>query len=278
MAVTDRSDDRRMIPVHNWASIIGHWRFEDSERILYREPPAPEFPWGLCVANVRFVEGEARVTILQEHGPIDGRVVLGYRSLEHEFFLVGLGGYGNAYTVTHFIPGVGWRRLIGAGNTDDLVAGKPYLLSVLVRGQRIALEVDSVRVFEYVLPTPVPFGQLGLFAWGEGGTEFSNVLVQEERGLGDVFVVMQFTGFEELYTDVIVPVTEHFGLRPYRADEVYGPGNILADIVVGIQRLRSSLQRSPRSTKMFSMRLDMLTPSRSPPSSWPIRQRNYLST
>ena len=46
---------------------------------------------------------------------------------------------------------------------------------------------------------------------------------------------MQFSGFEELYKEVIEPVTKSFGLRPYRADEVFGPGNIIDDIIRGIE-------------------------------------------
>ena len=46
---------------------------------------------------------------------------------------------------------------------------------------------------------------------------------------------MQLSGFEELYSDVIEPLTKKFGLCPYRADQVYGPGNILEDIIRGIE-------------------------------------------
>jgi Nucleoside 2-deoxyribosyltransferase len=42
-------------------------------------------------------------------------------------------------------------------------------------------------------------------------------------------------GFEELYTDVIQPLVTEFGLRPYRADQIYGPGTIIDDIIRGIE-------------------------------------------
>ena len=83
------------------------------------------------------------------------------------------------------------------------------------------------------METPLPQGQLGLFAWGEGGTQFTEMSIRKEPG--EVFVVMQFSGFEELYKEVIEPVTKSFGLRPYRADEVFGPGNIIDDIIRGIE-------------------------------------------
>jgi hypothetical protein len=96
--------------------------------------------------------------------------------------------------------------------------------------------VDEIPVLEHVLPMPLPFGQLGLFAWGDKrGVDFKDVSVRAERG--DVFVVMQFSDFEELYADVIVPTVKHFsGLRPYRSDEVFGPGSIIRDVERGIER------------------------------------------
>src|SRR5690349_19452589 len=102
--MTNQSDHRGKVAVRNWASILGHWRFEDGERIRYGGSAiGEEWPWGLCVSNIRFIEGQVWATARQDDGPIDARIILGYRSLEHEYFVIGLGGYGNAYTVTHFI-------------------------------------------------------------------------------------------------------------------------------------------------------------------------------
>lgn len=42
---------------------------------------------------------------------------------------------------------------------------------------------------------------------------------------------MQFTApYNELFSDVIVPICEELGLSAVRADETYGPGLIIADI------------------------------------------------
>jgi hypothetical protein len=69
--------------------------------------------------------------------------------------------------------------------------------------QRVSLEVDGVRVLEHVLPVPLPYGQLGLYSWLRqgGGFEFTDFFANAVRG--DAFVVMQFSGFEELYTDLL---------------------------------------------------------------------------
>jgi hypothetical protein len=105
---------------------------------------------------------------------------------------------------------------------------------VTVEGQRITLSVDGVRVLQHVLRTPLPQGQIGLFAWEGGNVEFTDISVNPT--LGTAFVVMQLSGgiYDELYNDVIVPVTKEFHLQAYHAGEVYGPGAILEDIVGGI--------------------------------------------
>ena len=135
----------------------------------------------------------------------------------------------------HYNPAIGWYALAEAGLAQNLAVGRPITFRVLVRGQRVSLEVDGVRVLEYVLPVPLPYGQLGLYSWLRqgGGFEFTDFFANAVRG--DAFVVMQFSGFEELYTDVIEPLVKEFNVRPYRADQVYGPGSILEDITRGIE-------------------------------------------
>jgi hypothetical protein len=96
--------------------------------------------------------------------------------------------------MVRFVPGVGWYHIATAGLGQDLPVGQPIKIRVKVRGQRILLEVEDVRVLEQVLPAPLPSGQLGLFTWGNTGqAEFTDFFANAARG--DVFVVMQFSGF-----------------------------------------------------------------------------------
>ena len=218
------------------AAIVGRWKFENGQAVC-EGSDLPELPYGLCVSNVRFLEGEARVTVGRTSGSglIDGRILFGYRSEQHEYITVGLHSEGKAYRIVRYVPNVGWYSLVEAGSAQNLAVGRPITFRVLVRGQKIALEVDSVRVLEYLLPMPLPYGQLGLYSWlrQDSGFEFKDFFANPARG--DAFVVMQFSGFEELYSDVIEPLTKQFGFRPYRADQAYGPGNIMQDIIQGIE-------------------------------------------
>ena len=51
-----------------------------------------------------------------------------------------------------------------------------------------------------------------------------------------VFVVMQFSdAFNALYTDVVRPTCEQFGLKAIRADDIYKSGLIINDITRSIE-------------------------------------------
>ena len=216
------------------APILGRWKFETG-RTLFEGAERADWPYGVCVSNIRFLDGQARVKIKRTNASIETRILLGYRSLQHEYITVGLGGgTGQAYSIVQFDPAIGWYALAGAGSLQNLPIEQPVEVFVKVKGQRIFLDVDGVRVLEHVLPRPLSYGQLGLFVWGNDGTvEFTEFYSKATRG--DVFVVMQFSGFEELYTDVIEPMTKEYDLHAYRADQVYGSGSIIDDIIRGIE-------------------------------------------
>jgi len=192
-------------------------------------------PLGLCVSNVQFAEGEARISVTFQGEKLisdvdSGRLLLGYRSPHDEYLSVGLVGYGAAYVISRFDPSQGWLPTAIAGSHDNLLPNRTYQLAIRVIGQRIVLEVDSVRVLEHVLAAPLQTGQLGLFTWGNRKIEFGKPTVAQEPGT--VFVIMDFSDhYQEIYTEVIHTVINEFpSLQAHHAGEVYGPGIILEDI------------------------------------------------
>jgi hypothetical protein len=236
--------EERSRPVTNWAPIVGLWDFDDG-RATYKALQEGQQPplFGLCVSDARFAEGEAGATLRRVSGTVMGSLLVGYQSLTNDYYLVGLGGFHNAYNVVHFDPSIGkWRVVAKAGAQQNLRPGRSYKIVVRIRGQRITLEIDGVRVLEHVLDVPLPTGQLGLFGWwGEGeqgDAEFSDVSVREEPGTA--FVVMQLSDgrFQELYEQVIREVAKDFGLIAVHAGDLPGPGLIIQDIASSIEQAK----------------------------------------
>ena len=228
--MTNPDSDGSMM--RRWAPIMGRWSV-DAEGLRYLGPqPDSVSPYGICVTSDDFSDGrvEARVRF---DGTEGGRILLGYRSLTERYLMVGLGGWRRAYTIGEFDPTFGWRGLSVGGTAENLSSTHRYDVKVTTTGQRISLSVDDVRVLEHILDKPLTGGQVGLFAWGDKPVEFGPFAF--DRRPGTVFVVMQFSEpYNQLYEDVIKPVTKEFGLRTYHAGDVFGGGLILHDVAQGI--------------------------------------------
>lgn len=217
-----------------WAPILGRWTFKEDEAIYSGSETESQFPFGICAAGFNLAEGSVTVTVtLSENHDCSGRILLGYRSPDKRYLSIGLGGYRRAYVLSEFVPSEGWRGLAVAGNEQNLTIGQEHEIEVRVRGQRLRLSVNNIRIFEHVLETPFTMGQIGLYAWGKHKVTFKNMIVKQVPG--KVFVVMQFSEpYQQLYSEVIQPVCEEFGLHAYHVGEVFGPGVILQDIASGI--------------------------------------------
>jgi hypothetical protein len=220
------------VRVSSWAPIVGRWTITDDEVAYLGPVEGQPSPYGICVSNVWIEEGVGKACVRLSSNT-SGRIPLGYRSPTDPYLTVGLAGYRHAYTITEFDPSLGWRGVSNAGNEENLSVEKEYMIEVEVRGQRVNLTVDGVRVLDYVLGHPLTAGQMGLFTWGEKEVRFRAITAQTLPG--KVFVVMQFSSpYEQLYKEVIQPVAKEFGLYAYHAGEVFGPGVILKDIAQSI--------------------------------------------
>ncbi len=215
------------------APIAGRWQF-DAERAVYVGPDeVAQAPYGLAVSRVRVRSGRLRIVVSLGHATAVGRLAFGYNASTGAYFSAGLGGYKYAYVLDEFRPGHGWRGIRTAGDQHNLSANTPYEVEVSLRGQTVRLAVDGVRVLEGTLPYPPRDDQAGLFAWGDARVEFQKADVEKHNPRA--FVVMQFGDpYNSVYQDVIKRVAENTGFEAYRADEVYGPGIILRDIIRGL--------------------------------------------
>jgi hypothetical protein len=217
----------------NWAPVAGRWSFKE-KRITYDGPePNSNVPFGVCLTNLRLREGTVSCRVQFKESLSEGRILLGYRSLNEKYIMAGLGGWGRAYTVGEHVPAYGWRGLALAGTADNLLPNRWYSQSIELNGQRVQLSVDTVRVLQHVFEEPATSGQTGLFAFGNAAVEFDDFIVDSRPG--KVFVIMEFCEpYQQLYEEVIQPVAASFHLRAYHVGEVFGPSIILQDIAQGI--------------------------------------------
>ena len=130
--------------------------------------------------NVSLSEGEITLDFIRKDNDVDGRVVLGYKSPTEEYLAVGLGGTIMRTPLRILVCWVDGVKLVGVGHKGNLTSGRTYKLGIKIEGQNVLLEVDGVRAFDHHLSSPVPYGQVGLFAWGESGASFSEVRTSKE--------------------------------------------------------------------------------------------------
>ncbi len=117
-----------------------------------------------------------------------------------------------------------------AGDAQNLQANHEYGLILSVAGSTARLQVDGIQILSAEIPFRMPPGPVGINAFAKHDVFFSNFRVQSRRA--KAFVVMQFsTPFNELHEQVIKPICNEFKIDAERADDVFGPGVIVQDIV-----------------------------------------------
>ena len=123
--------------------------------------------------------------------------------------------------------------MASAGFSANLKGDFAYSVEVSLLGQRLTLNVDGIRVLDYVLNGRLGREQLGLFAQGNGPIKYESV--ESSTQAYSAFVVMQFTDqYDDLYDEVIKPVCKDLNIEAYRASDIYRPGVIFQDILQGL--------------------------------------------
>jgi hypothetical protein len=215
------------------APLAGRWQLRP-DSASYEGPQENAWaPFGLAIASQRLRSGRIRATVVFPEQQSVGRSAFGRNAATNAYFSAGIGGYGYAYLLDEFMPGTGWRGLRTEGSESNISTGRPYDIEVELRGQKVRLFVDSVRVLEGNLPNPLSDDQIGLFAYGEAPVQFRKFAADIDSP--QLFVVMHFgEPYDTLYRDVITPAAIELGFAPYRADDVYRPGLVLEDIIQGL--------------------------------------------
>jgi len=218
----------------NWAPIIGEYE-ENGNGIVFKGGMS-EFQGGSQVAIGNFLSQHTfaggKLSVDVEFSAIDQysacEVIIYYDPNTRAFVTAGIGSSGVFYTIRDFKTQWVIRR--ASGERKNLKAKKKYHIEVNLIGSKVTLVVDGVVVEETLLPYQLPQSQVGIWCMSKSDISISNFNVSSDKP--KAFVVMQFTTpYNELYKEVINPICLAYGIDATRADEVYGPGVIIADII-----------------------------------------------
>jgi hypothetical protein len=156
----------------------------------------------------------------------------------------GIGGSFSMFSIREWVPaslgqqGGSWTNYELAGDRVNLKVERDYHVEVRLTGSKATLHVDGVNVGTATIPNPNNQPrQVGVFCIGYEGHDVTirNFNIEAERP--QAFVVMQFSSpYNEVYSHVIKNVCEEYGVSVIRADEIYGPGIIIKDVIDRIAR------------------------------------------
>jgi hypothetical protein len=210
-------------------------------------PGSPEFlaSVGILLSDVKMLNGFLRATVaFDEITPLSvGELIVGYDPRTKAQITAGLGGSGAMFSIREWLPaaspqqtGGSWANHALSGDRANLRAGVQYELGVRVNGSSVELEVDGVPVSVATLPAaPNQPRQVGIFLASSSAIRVSAFRATVEKP--KAFIVMQFSSpYNEVYSHVIKDVCDEFDIEAVRADEIYGPGIIIKDVIDRIER------------------------------------------
>lgn len=223
----------------NWTSLFGNFTTRNEEVTFKGE--VVEFDndnkgasIGNLICNQYFGGGKisAEITFKKIGYPTGCEIIFYFDPQSKHFVSAGIGGSGYMYSVRSFSGS--WTNHAFAGNYANLKANKPYYIELELKGSFLSLNVDGIKIITTNLPYNLPISQVGI--WCQSDEDIIVKKFRVERETPKAFIVMQFTSpYNELYEDVIKNVCTDLHLNVVRADETYGPGLIIADIVKQIE-------------------------------------------
>ncbi len=144
-----------------------------------------------------------------------------------------------------------WTAHDFTGSKSFIKPGKEYKVRVCVEGSSVEFFVNNVSVIKKNLPFPLPRKQVGIWCQSLEQIVIKDFRVDESES--KAFVVMQSTPpYNELFQDVIKPICEEKRIKAMRADEKYGPGHILSDIMKEIYTAKFIIAEiSPANQNVF---------------------------
>ncbi len=227
----------------------GKWIDAQPDPSEQQEPGRQETPprvptLGITLSDQEISEGRITADVtFEEIGPSSGcEIVVGFDVETKGYISAGITGFEQfMFSIREWSPGMQASQITGeqsrwipysvGGDRSNLRAGRAYRLEVSVSGSRLSLSIDGVTVASTVLRTWANRPrQVGLWCSNHAGIKMENIGIDGEKP--KAFVVMQFSEpYNEVYSEVIRDACKLFGLEAVRADEIYGPGLIIKDVI-----------------------------------------------
>lgn len=234
-----------------WVPIFGEFDISQDKVISFKGKriilPAPGKPpgaedkeqpsLGLLLSSQSISDGKLTAKVLFENVTQDSfcELVVSYNQNPLHLITAGLGGEPFAlYSVREFggprTKGQGWWNYNVAGDRSALRAGGVYQIEARFYGALVSLLINGVLVGTSEVTSPMGrFRQVGLLCRGEHLITIQDFKVESNKP--KAFIVMQLgNDYEDIYEDVVKEVCKDYEVNPLRADEVAGPGLIIADI------------------------------------------------
>ena len=248
-----------------WLALIGEWDFPDAANIRFngkpyidpdgvekstgdspRRTPEENPTHGIALSDLTFSGGtvEAEFTFDESEKAV-GELILAYNSKTREMLTAGIGGWPGMFSVREWgqnstvhqdeskssPPAMQWNTIEISGDRRNIEIGKAYHVRASLRGSQIGLTVNGIQIISTQRLGTVPkSSSAGLFCGSVKAVKAKNFIVTPENP--HAFVVMQFSEpYTDVYMSVIKSVCAEFDITAIRADEIYGPGVIVQDIV-----------------------------------------------
>lgn len=170
--------------------------------------------------------------------------VVGFDIETKSYLTAGISGFFDAmFTIREWVPWAQspgeqprWVTYSGGGDRSNLKPRRRYAIRVDVSGSRVELALDGVPVAAATVPPNAKRRRhVGLWCLNHADITIDNIQIR--GGKPRAFVVMQFSEpYDQVYSEVVRRVCDNFNLQTIRADEIYGPGLIISDVVDQIQR------------------------------------------
>lgn len=248
---------------YNWSTTQGKFTLS-KDSIIFNGAPTPftdqsgneaiGAAFGQIISDQYFSEGKISAKIIFSN--VDERssceIIFYFDPETNNTFSAGITGGWGMYGIKSFINGK-LEFYKQGGDHSNLRPKKTYSLDVILKGTQIKLFIDQVETTSYILPFTLKQSQIGVFCFSQSGVTIKDFFVKAEKP--KVFMVMQLSDkYNELYEEVIKDVcsSKDFDLNVVKADEIYGPGVILSDIIKHINESKVVIAEiSPVNANVF---------------------------